>query len=152
MSQHLPGEEGKATADRGIASAKARGRGGAGVREVCGGEASTWISSLGGVLVHFALPICQCLEADHRVCYIPPWWLQGHCPYSGMAPNICDSSNTPGPAAVLDTAERRFAWGPFGARFCGFMAVTEVIPHRQNPPDPFPGPLGHGGGASHPLL
>ena len=26
------------------------------------GEASTWISSLGGVLVHFALPTCQCLE------------------------------------------------------------------------------------------
>ena len=110
MSQHLPGEEGKATADRGIASAKALG---------CGGEASTWISSLGGVLVHFALPTCQYLEAAHRVCYIPPWWLQDHCPYSGMAPNICDSSNTPGPAAVLDTAERRFAWGPFGARLCG---------------------------------
>lgn len=114
MSQHLPGEEGKATADRGIASAKARGRGGAGVREVCGGEASTWISSLGGVLVHFALPICQCLEADHRVCYIPHWWLQDHCPYSRMALNFRDSNNTPGPTAVLDTPERGLPGDPLG--------------------------------------
>ena len=38
MSKHLPGEEGKATADRGIASAKDWRRGRAGVREVCGGS------------------------------------------------------------------------------------------------------------------
>ena len=114
MSQHLPGEEGKATADRGIASAKARRWGGAGVREVCVGEASTWISSLGGVLVHFALPTCQCLEAGHRVCYTPHSWLQDHCPYSGMAPNFRDSKNMPGPTAVLDTPERGLPGDPLG--------------------------------------
>ena len=143
MSQHLSGEEGKATADRGIASAKALGVWGGSQHLDC---------SLGGVLVHIALPTCQCLGADHRVCYIPHWWLQDHCPYSDMASNFHDSNNTPGPTAVLDTPEGGFAWGPFGARLCGLMALTEVIPHRQNAPAPFPGPLRHGGGVSHPLL
>ena len=90
--------------------AAGRGKGGGGV---CGGSQHL-DSSLGGMLVHFALPTCQCLEAYHRVCYIPHWWLQDHCPYSGMVPNFRDSNNTPGPTAVLDTPERGLPGDPLG--------------------------------------
>ena len=91
-------------------SAVGQGKGGGGV---CGGSQHL-DCSLGGVLVHFALPTCQCLEAGHRVCYTPHSWLQDHCPYSGMAPNFRDSKNMPGPTAVLDTPERGLPGDPLG--------------------------------------
>lgn len=78
-----PGEEGKGIPDR-TAPAEAQG------------EASTWISSLGGGAGTSLLPTCHCPEAANWVSVtFPTVVVKGHCPCSHVTPNISDSSDTP---------------------------------------------------------
>lgn len=94
ISQHLPGEEGKALPDRGTASAKAR-------------KASTWISGLGGAA-------SARRQGPRILLRAPQWRVQGHCPYPGVAPSISDSSEMPGPRGSPRHPRGGLPEGPLG--------------------------------------